>query len=707
MRFNTILDKMTWEPSNIKNDVEKVDRVLTSLRHSLSDNKNLSNIINEYHSFWKCVAEHNLFICVLVLKRIEKVYGKNDECASEGLLVIKEEIKKYSVDDEYETAWKLLSEIELNLNFHIIEYSRYFLSIGKLRKVLKHLENAMDFDNCVAFYLHSICISDVEFRRDVFNNVMSLKWILDISQVENKTLVSEPIKRNIQWNDIPSLLNLIDLYKGIKISDYFKNTIIEWKEYLINQYQPISMMLYQKILKNEIITTEKRINELYDFALLSVNKYNISINAYLFFAFAVTDLPKQYDAHLHRFNSVLMNIVERDNDTHITKSEIEMFEETVSESANRGLNHLIVDKPFIALIRNNPDKVKDYIDTIGDVNLYHISKSLKYKKSQTWNDNNYLPEYKDFITHFANEHTQDEVIELYMNSPLKGLIDFSYVVRYLYQPQEGWISLANILDNYVFRGKLIWTASDDKNIAYRVTLSNACSSYCFPIHHSWIKYHIKELETNFSGGEPVYFKIMSINSKGMIFAYDLSPKPQEIKLKQANNFQTLVFKNIEQLIDGSLPFQGNNFPEEIRLFVTAMICDDNDNILVNSVRKNNNIIESLPYLPVSNCESTDFTLKRLLKYFIGVHSEHSFSPCGVRHICIDRKKRALFFLYRINKEELDENLAHLTLKKSTRWRNFSEYKENAEDEISKSFLLAFDISWSEDTILLHNTNFIE
>lgn len=700
MNFVAMLENMAWEPSNLRNDIEKVDRILTSLRNSLYNDKNMARIKKTYHEFWECVATNNLFICVTVLKRAEKIMAFNDECITEGFSVVNEEISRFNIEDEYDAAWRLLSELVLKTNNHIIDYSRYFLNIGKLKNVLKRLEITQDFDSCVGFYLNSTCISDVDFRRGAINDIMSLNWSLDASQINDKTVITEIIDNYVRWNDIYSLFCITTLFDNIQISAYCNNTLDEWENYLVNLKLPMAMVLYQTILRNEKIDINVRLNRLRDFALLSVKNTNVSIYAYMFLSYAILEEPAQYDEHIRTFKSILMNVGGLIGYEALKLTEVEKNDDATLQTIDRKMNCLLVDEPFLALIKNNPTQVKDFIETIGEISLYHISQSLTYKRSKTWSENTYRPEYKCFITEFSKTHNKSEVVKLYMNSPLKSTLDFSYVIRLLYQPKEGWVDLSSVLDDYVFRGKLIRTTSDDKNISYRVTMSNAYTSYTFPIHHSWIKYQKEELDTKFSENESLYFKIMSVNSKGMIFAYELSPKPKQKKVKNNENVQSVVLKNLEQFFDDSIPLQGNNQPEDIRLYVTVMLSNENGNILIRSENKNNKIIESLPYLPVSNCESSDYTLKRFLKYFLGIHKYNLHTPCGIRHICSGRDKRAVFILYKICATDLSEKILDSALRKSMCWRDYSEFSDNVNDKISLSFLRGFNIPWSEESLFL-------
>ena len=364
----------------------------------------------------------------------------------------------------------------------------------------------------------------------------------------------------------------------------------------------------------------------------------------------------------------------------------------------RWFNYRLIDKPFYSLIKMNPSRVENYLEKMSPLSLYDISKSMSYRKNQTWIPNNFLPDYKQFLTDFAKSHSKLETIDLYMSSPLKAQVDFSYLIRMLYKPQEGFVYLTDELDRYVLRGKVIKKENAEKNISFQVSVSNVASSYRFPIHHSWLKYHYDEVEQIYNDEVPVYFKIMSLNSKGMIFTYDLVRKPRIFKSASDIGVETKAVKYLDKIIDESLPLQGNNVPEDIRLSVLALICDE-EKVLVERKKYDTYIVDSLPILQVSNKETTDVTMRRLLKYYLGFLQELVAAPCGIRHICIGSNKRHIIFIYKIQISDCLEKQENLVIKQSMNWRDIEEYRDNITEKVSESILFSLDCSWSELNII--------
>ena len=454
------------------------------------------------------------------------------------------------------------------------------------------------------------------------------------------------------------------------------------------------MILYRKIVKREGVEPEQILEELYAFTSWGKGDTTHIINDYLFFAYAINVFPEKYDDYAKLFDTTTVNNMTLEN------IQFEDLMDMTGEYSNKYLNHLIVDKPFRTLVSANPDKVPHFLEIIGSLSLYHYSKASDYKKSVTWveKNGNYLNDYMKYIKYIANTYDFSEVLSIYMNSPLKSLVDFSYVIRLLFRPENGYRDLTKELENYTFRGRLLRNDNKDEKTSYLVSLSNVCCSYRFPIHHSWASQHAYDLDKNYNEGDTVQFEIMSVNNKGMIFAYNISQKKQQEKneVVQAKN-KSVALKNLVKIKEGTLPQQGKNVEENIRLFSLAMICDD-DKILVETATADDENIECLPYLPVANNESSDKTIKRLLKYFLGFHGNISLAPCGIRHLCTREKRRSIFFIYRIELSALRNAQQMILWKESMKWKSIEEYRTNIQDSLSESFVCALDSKWSEQTL---------
>lgn len=694
MKYQAMLDKLDWNFTTGWNSIDKLDRILSSFKKSLLNMTNTSDIYKEYHSFWVDIADFNIYMCAILVKRQERIYSLNDPCVESGLSVLNERLRGLSFEDASVAGWRFLAEIELSSKNNILEYTKFLLNEGKLKYYLKCLQYSNNVSNSVLFFLHSTFVSDVQLRRDVLQLLVSLKWNIEISDIYNQSLVLEIIQACTLWDDIPSMISLFDLCTDLKLSEHSNKSLAEWKQYLLLHYQPISMILYRKILKRERVSSEDILSELFCFTSWATEKMENKINDYIYFAYAITAFPENYDKYCSCFDS--------DDSLDVdlrTGFQVEDINEMMSESSLRGLNHLIVEKPFTVLINYNPNKVPDFINRTKHFSLYHISKSLQYKRSQTWVENNYLNDYKAFLLQYAKNHSPEEVLQLYLSSPIKSLVDFSYVIRLLFQPEIGFVDLTKTMEEFTFRGKLVIKSQEDKKIAFRVSISNASSSYLFPLHHSWTTLHMNELQNNYSDGDIVYFKIMSINSKGMIFAHNLSANtPTSKKEKVQNKIESCAIKHFDKIKEGTLPLQGNNQHEDVKLFVVAMICDNEDRILVESALNKDKSIECLPCLPVSNHESSDKTIKRLLKYYIGFRNDVYFQPSGILHLCTDNNKRNIFMIYKVPIQKCLDIQDKLLLKKAMCWRDITTYIENINDPITQKIVDFWGSSWSEQVM---------
>lgn len=698
MNITAMLDRMAWNSASMENDLGRLNRILASLRASLLRVDAQEEVRAQYDAFWGYVAGRNLYMAVLLLKQCEKLYGTEDRCTRCGFTAVHEGIKPYVAEDAPHAAWRMLAEVELRTDCHIATYTRDILKNGRLRDYLKFLQLSADFDNSAVFYLQSCCLQDYAFKRKVFKELLALKWRISAAESVHLPLLAQAVARNVQWNDIFTLINLIDLCDDLKMTQPGGMTCGEWKAYLLTQRPPHATILYRKILKREGVAPEEILREIYGFTFWATGRREDLINNYVYFSYAISAFPDRYETYAHCF----------DNDDEATQKDsagLDLTEEDEraglpGDDPSRGLNYLLIDKPFVALIRGNPAMIQDFIRRVGRLSLYHASKSLQYRKNQTWVVNNFLQDYKNYIVEFSREHTPQEVLDLYMNSPLKGMVDFSYVVRLLFQPPFGFRDLTEVLDGCILRGNLLRDPAADAGDAYRVTLSNACSSYRFPIHRSWVEAHRDTLETEFTGDRAVYFKIMSVNSHGMIFAYDLAPTPQPERRQEAERVNIKAIKNANALIHGMLPYPKGAAPEAVRLFVTAMICDGSGRLLLDGGGAAGSLPGTLPYMPVFPRETAAHALKRMLKNFAGMQLDATPAPVGVRHFCAADNRRYSLLLYKLTPPPADPADAAAAPAKSATWCDIARFRFAADDEISENILDAFDTPWSETAFLL-------
>ena len=692
-----MLEKMSWNSENLRNDIDKIERITTSLRSYLSQGQSSTSANNQYWTYWSFIAERNLFICTLLLNKLEKIYGADDICITQGRQVVQKEQARFSIDEIDNAGWHLLSEIETQNRTHIIEYTRYICANEKLSRFLRYLQYSPYFADDVVFFIYTCCIAENEFRKTVLNALNGCRWIIDKNDLHSEsthTMLNNIIARLWGWNDISGLLGILEILQNVSISKTVSLSLPDLRDCLLTQVQPLSMMLYRKILQREGFSAEGIIDELYNCTYWATHMPAVCVNDFLFFAYAVEALPEKYDELAALFDTNAMQC----NGDEIEEERISQWSNLLLSENGRWFNYRLIDKPFYSLIKTNPSRAEKYLQKMSSLSLYDISKSMSYRKNQTWIPNNFLTDYKQFLTDYAKSHSKSETIDLYMSSPLKAQVDFSYLIRMLYRPQEGFVYLTDDLDRYLLRGQVIKKETTEKNLSFQVSVSNVASSYRFPIHHSWLKYHYDEVEQIYNDGVQVYFKIMSLNSKGMIFTYDLVRKPRISKSASDIGIETKAVKYLDKIIDESLPLQGDNVPEDIRISVLALICDE-DKVLVERKKYDTYIVDSLPILQVSNKETTDVTMRRLLKYFLGFFEDLVTVPCGIRHICIGNNKRHIIFIYKIQISDCLEKQKNLVIKQSMNWRDIEEYRANVTEKVSESILFSLDCSWSELNII--------
>ena len=686
MNYKTMLLKLDWDFKYGANSIGKLERILASFKKSLSHITQEAELKDAFREFWADVAENNVYMCAILVKKQEKFYGTNDLCIIAGFEILEEYIQTFSLDFSHKNHWYLFAALELHKEKFVIEYTRLFLSKGHLKEYLRFLQYSSNISSSVLFFLHTIFISDTPLRREVLQKFITLKWNIEIGE-ESKSLISEILDSAAFWGDIPSLINLIDLCTDLKFSVHSNMSIQEWKNILLEQYQPISMILYRKILKREGLMQEEILDDLFSFTSWSNKKPEHKINNYLFFAYAIRCFPEKFDNYNSFFD-------ESSSFSDVTDMlQLENANKLVKESSLRGLNNVIVEKPFLELIKHNPEKVPEFIKRTEPFSLYRFSNFTEYRKSQTWMENNYLNDYRNYITDYAKNHSAEETITLYFSSPLKSIVDFSYVLRMLFQPKENFVDLVEIMKTFTLRGKLLVNKSSSPKTAYRVSLSNGSSSYIFPLHHSWVLSNLDMLQNDFEDGETVYFNIMSINSQGMIFAHNLTKYQQTSKNEPVKKDKiSFAIKNYEQIKANTFALQGNNIIESIKIFAIALIYDEDSRIIVESLETEDGIKEFLPFLPVANRESSDRTIKRLLKYFLGINNDIEIQACGLIHFFVNRETRNLFIVYKIPVSQYKNNII---TKSSIHWQKIDTYFENAQDSITKSFADFLQNDWTE------------
>jgi len=689
-----MLDRMSWDSNNIKNDIQKIVRISDSLRMDLTKKMQTESTKKQYHQYWEYIAEKNCYICALLFKREEKIHGINDICTEQCLLAIQSELSQLCIEDDDSAGWHLLAEIEMKQNKHIIDYVRYLSGGVHFKKYIKLLQNSSYIADNVAYLIRSCCIADSELRKIAIDVIHASRWTIDINDVTDISAIEEAVKMLWKWNDIPNLIEIIGIFENIKIPKLLALNITECRDHLLTQKQPLSMILYRKILQKEDIAAEEIINHLYEFTYCSSNLPLTIVNDLLFFSYAVAEFPEKYDQYDNLLDHYKNIVSDSLGDV------ISFWNDFLENDSGRWYNYLLVEKPFFSLIRKNPSKVDSFLDRMSSISLYDSSRSLVYRKNQTWIPNSNLKEYMQILSDYSNNHSKSETLDLYMRSPLKAQIDFSYLLRLLFQPDEGFVYLSDALDKYVLRGKIIKKPTAERDRSYQVSVSNVASSYRFPIHHSWLKDHYEKVDQLHKDDIQVYFKVMSLNSKGMIFVHDLVRKPRPEKSVSEAKIETKVLKYLERIIDGTLDYQGNNSSESIRLFALALICDDKNRILVERKKDKECITDSLPFIQVSNCETTDDSIRRLMKYSLGFRGDLMLRPCGIRHLCIGRRERSIVFIYRILLSDCQEKQNSLILKPQLMWRDIDEYRENAIEKTSLSILSALDALWSESIIVI-------
>ena len=710
MNYEAMLDRILWDPMKGPGELKKLERILAGLKRSLPGDG-----YSVYEDFWNIVVRHNEFMGAVLYKNAERIYGTEDPCICAGLSVLTGCLSSARYEPE-RCMWRALAESELRTSYYIGMSIRSLSSANLIKETVRYMQFSSDLSGTIIHFLNAaVMCRDFTLLHNVLIALAQTQWAPEVSEDDRQTL-SEIVSVITEQSDIIALLNLLDLFENLKLSEVSERSVEDWKETLLVTNQPSSMILFRKIMKREGVPAENILNELYSFTSWNMKAQEYVINNFLYFSYAVCNYPEQYDHYAQMFETKNAEAAAEASDKskeEYIKEALDLTISNIGKSSHRVFNNNIVDKPFRVLITKNPDKVSDFLDRVGAFSLYHESRSLGYKKSTTWLNSMgyYLNDYKKYTDSIMKSMSPREVMHIYMNSPLKSMVDISYLIRHLYQPKKGYRDLTDELDRYTFCGKLIRRKVSDVKIAYQVSVSNASSSYRFPIHHSWALEFMDELRNEMKADDVVYFKIMSVNEKGMVFAYDVRLR-DSVERKKApapdqsgkGKVRSAAIKNFDKVRSGTLPLQGNNIEEQVRLFVMVFLCDENNRILVESVERDGITNEHVPYLPVSNMESSRSTMLRVLKYYTGFEDNLNAVPCGIRHLCTGYDRRSVFLIYKIMKSDLlsakGEENARLFTRSNMKWRSIEEYMENCADDVTKSIVFALQRPWSDAVITL-------
>ena len=680
MNYLSMLDRLNWKLKS-KDDLDRLEKILLNYKKAVLSTQDAS-YSDEFTAFWNEVINRNVYIASLLYTRIKNLFGKDDECAMCGKAAIIQKLKETTIDDNYQ--WNLLAQIEggdfYNTNALIV----YALRKDALSKCLGYLVYSSKFPNNVVRFLKASISFNFDVNHNITAELKSLEWKIDIDDIKYKDALNTVILDLFEKKDIISLSNLAYLFDGLNFIEASNKSIEDWKALLTVGCGYTQFLLLTQVLESANMDVETRLNELYSITPWANDTIKNKLNCFLFFAYAISHFPSKFDYYASFFKGSPLS------------SDACYDMGSISVSSSRYLNNIIIDKPFIALAENNPDKAAQFLDIMGEISLYHYSKNNTYRKWTSWikeNQNN-LNRYKIYTDYICENYDADKALHIYMNSPLKSMIDFTYVLRKLFMKDTGWQYLTPYLDKYTFRGKLIKDKSKNDDIAYSVSVSSVSSTYVFPIHHTWVTPNKENLENNFSNDDVVYFKLLSMNSHGMIFAYDLSTKVLDTPTQKSTDTVSYAFKHLMKAIQQNVKLQADNTEESVRMYTVAMVCNDTT-IMVEKGKHNNKDAAFLPCLPISNYETSNATLKRILKYHTGFNKDVIFTPCGIRHICVGREKRSIIYIYKINLSDIRNEQSIIALNKNVEFVKLCDFKNNISDEVTRSIVDAMNTSWSE------------
>lgn len=339
----------------------------------------------------------------------------------------------------------------------------------------------------------------------VVQQVICKSYVFKGTEYAEDCVLQEFCKRSVDYNQVFSLRNVLKLFPDISLMNLCQRSKEDFLVMASSFNVPIAgIRFYYDLLKAEGYSGRKLLEEVSKLCVESNCDSNQALNNYVYLCWELQEFPMEADR-------ILKN------------TKLPRLPENIRVPLNTMA--IFVNDTFLVLLKYNPEQILNYLITMEHANPFFFDSDKPFKRYKVWSD----AAGKDFfvfnkcIESLLKIFTKQNVIDIYMNSGLKSMIDFYSLIKRVFVEEfsknkySSFINLKLYLEKYQFIGQIHYNKYN-----YRVSVSSVNSSYQFPIHIRWSKKHEDYIRKYLPDQSSVSFKITHIDKRrGMIFASDV------------------------------------------------------------------------------------------------------------------------------------------------------------------------------------------
>lgn len=302
--------------------------------------------------------------------------------------------------------------------------------------------------------------------------------------------------------DLHNVLKLFPDFPMLRVCHRSKKDFFEMAKSFTSPH--LGIMFYYDLLKSEGWSGQALLDEVGELCTFSGCPSDHALNDYLHLCWCLQEFPADAERILRE--AVLPKLPEN----------ISASERTMA---------IFINVTFYALLKQCPGQLLTFIKKMGQANPFLYREDRPFKKNHVWYDSagRYLSTFQKSIPELIGIYDKQDMIDLYMNSPMKSLVDFHYLIKRLFDQafrntaNSHFIALGTYLGEYRFTGHFLHAHHN-----YRVSVSSVHSTYQFPVYITWSTDHADYISKNLPPDAIVSFRIShGDNRQGMIFAVDV------------------------------------------------------------------------------------------------------------------------------------------------------------------------------------------
>lgn len=373
--------------------------------------------------------------------------------------------------------------------------------IKQTRMLVKRLECTKIMPQmCIRLLLAALRGTGASSR--VVQQVICNSYVFKGTEYEEDCVLQEFCKRSVDYNQVFSLRNVLKLFPDISLMHLCKRAKEDFFIMAKSFNVPLAgIRFYYDLLKAEGYSGRKLLEEVSKLCVESNCDSDQALNNYLYLCWKLQEFPMEAD-------KIIMN-----TKLPMLPDEIYVPLRTMA---------IFVNDTFLALLKFNPNQILKYLIVMGRANPFLYDSERPFKKHKIWSDaaGKYYYAFNKCIKPLLKIYKRQEVIDIYMNSGLKSMIDFHALIKRVFAEEftknkyNSYIDLKFYLEKYRFIGQIHYNKYN-----YRVSVSSVNSSYQFPIHINWSRKHEGYIRRYLPDQSSVSFVITHVDKRrGMIFA---------------------------------------------------------------------------------------------------------------------------------------------------------------------------------------------